>query len=236
VCEAEWDAVVIDEAQDLPEEAWLLVEKIARGRKLWAFCDPSQGYWPEREPPAELFAVPYNLPRQQRCPPGVQALANQVRGLPFDEAALAAARQDGTVGFVTAPSATSVPDKVGEEVDRLLSGGLAPGHIGIVSLRGQTPEGAIYNLPKVGRHATVHADHEEMENCLVADTFMRWKGLERPAIVVADLPEGELSQLQVRLNVALSRATVAVRCVGTAAALARLQERRPDAFPCPSPG
>lgn len=235
LCQARWDAVVVDEAQDLQFEAWVLVSTLSQGKRLWAFHDPDQGFWQDRSPPGDLFGTRYRLPRQQRCPPGVEALANQVRGLPFDEAALAAARQDGTVGFVTAPSATSVPDKVGEEVDRLLSGGLAPGHIGIVSLRGQTPEGAIYNLPKVGRHAIVHADHEKMETRLVADTFLRWKGLERPAIVVADLPEGKLSRLPVRLNVALSRATVAVRCVGTAAALARLQPPPVDASSRPSP-
>jgi hypothetical protein len=228
LCRPVWDAVVVDEAQDLQFEAWVLVSTLSQGKRLWAFHDPDQGFWQDRSPPADLFATRYRLPRQQRCPPGVQALADQVRGLPFDEAALAAACKDGTVAFVTAPSATSVPEKVGEEVDRLLSGGLTPGQIGIVSLRGQTPQGAIYNLAKVGRHAIVHADHEEMESRLVADTFLRWKGLERPAIVVADLPEGDLSRLPVRLNVALSRATLAVRCVGTASSLARLLPPPPE--------
>lgn len=54
-------AVVIDEAQDLHDEAWLLVETLARGRTLWAFHDPGQGYWPERKPPAELFSTTYRL-------------------------------------------------------------------------------------------------------------------------------------------------------------------------------
>jgi hypothetical protein len=58
-----------------------------------------------------------------------------------------------------------------------------------------------------------------MESTLVADTFLRWKGLERPAIIVADLPEEELGQLPVRLNIAVTRAMVAVRFVGTAMAL-----------------
>lgn len=39
---------------------------------------------------------------------------------------------------------------------------------------------------------------------------------------MTDLPEEELSNLKVRLNVALTRATVAVRLVGSAAGLARL--------------
>ena len=109
-------------------------------------------------------------------------------------------------------------------MDRLLSSGLEPGQIGIVSLRGQTADDAIYRLPRIGRHAFVRANDPAMESSLVADTFLRWKGLERPAIIVADLPEGELGQLAVRLNVAVTRAMVAVRFVGTAGALARLAQ------------
>ena len=220
-CVARWDAVVVDEAQDLQFEAWMLVDALSQGRRLWAFHDPDQGFWANRAPPPDLFGTTYRLPRQQRSPPGVQALANRVLGRSFDEAALAAARADGTLGVVVAPSTTSAPDKVGEEVDRLLSGGLAPGQIGVVSLRGQSAPGAIYNLSRLGRHAVVHADDAGMETGLVADSFLRWKGLERPAIVIADVPENELVQLPVRLNVALTRATLAVRIVATAAALAR---------------
>ncbi len=222
ICSPEWDAVVVDEAQDLHDEAWLLVEKLARGRTLWAFHDPGQGYWPERHPPAELFGASFKLQRQQRCPPGVQALADRIAGLPSDAEAIARAREDGTIGLVTAPSATSVPDKIGEEVDRLLSAGLSPGEVGIVSLRGQTAREAVFNLPRVGRHEVVRADHDEMETKVVADSFLRWKGLERPAIIVADLPEGELRQLPVRLHVALTRAVAAVRLVGVEEGLRRL--------------
>ena len=66
-----------------------------------------------------------------------------------------------------------------------------------------------------------------MESSLVADRFLRWKGLERPAIIVADLPEGELGQIAVRLNVAMTRAMVAVRFVGTATALDGASLRAP---------
>ena len=223
LCEKRWDAVVVDEAQDLQDEAWMLVSCLAEGKRLIAFHDPGQAFWSERRPPGELFQSRQRLPRQMRNPPGVNALSNRIQGLEFDAAALSAAWADGTIGVVTAPSASSVPDKVGAEVDRLLSSGLEPGQIGIVSLRGQTADDAIYRLPRIGRHAFVRANDPAMESSLVADTFLRWKGLERPAIIVADLPEGELGQLAVRLNVAVTRAMVAVRFVGTAGALARLE-------------
>jgi hypothetical protein len=219
--EQRWDTVVVDEAQDLQEEAWLLVQELAEKQRLWAFHDPGQSFWADRRPPAHLFETTFKLPRGQRCPPGIEALANRLVGATADEKAIADAKAAGTLAFVSAPSATSVADKVGEEIDRLLSSGLAPGDIGVVSLRGQTAQDAIFARDRIGRHAFVAADHEDMEERLVADSFLRWKGLERPAIVVTDLPEGELSQLGIRMYVALTRALVCARLVGTKEQLAR---------------
>jgi hypothetical protein len=215
LCEQPWDTVVVDEAQDLQEEAWLLVQELAEGRRLWAFHDPGQGFWADRRPPDHLFATTFKLPRGQRCPAGIEALASRFTGTPTDEKALAGAKAAGTIAFVAAPSVSSIADKVGEEVDRLLSSGLQPGDIGIVSLRGQTAKDAIFTRERIGRHAFVRADDDEMEDRIVADSFLRWKGLERPAIVVTDLPDGDLGQLAVRTYVALTRALVCARLVGT---------------------
>ena len=64
------------------------------------------------------------------------------------------------------------------------------------------------------------ANDPSMESRLVADTFLRWKGLGRPAIIVADLPKRALTQWPVRLNIALTRAMALVRFVGTRFAIA----------------
>ena len=219
LCQPTWDALVIDEAQDLQFEAWVLVSSLSQGKRLWAFHDPTQGFWADRSPPVDLFTTRFRLPGQLRNPPGVKALSDRILGKPSDDAALTAARADGTIGVVVAPTSSSVVDRVSEEVDRLRSGGLELGQIGIVSLRGQTAPGAIYGLPRIGRHPFVRGDSADMETSLVADSFLRWKGLERPAIIVTDIPETALTQLPVRLNVALTRAMLTVRFVGTATAL-----------------
>jgi len=86
---------------------------------------------------------------------------------------------------------------VGAEVDRLLSAGLEPGQIGIVSLRGQGAERVIHGRTQTGRHAVVRADD--------------------PAIIVVDLPEGELGRVEIRLNIAVTRAMAFVRFVGASA-------------------
>lgn len=215
LCTHDWDVVLVDEAQDLQFEAWVLVSNLAEGKRLFAFHDPGQGFWADRTPPRDQFTAFYPLPRQLRGPPGLRALSERILGRPFDADALAAARADGTIGVATAPSSSSVSDKIGAEVDRLLSGGLDVGQIGIVSLRGQLAEGSVPSRTQVGRHPIVRADDPAMETSLVADTFLRWKGLERPAIIVVDLPDGELSQLAVRQNVAVTRAMAFVRFVGT---------------------
>ena len=214
-----WSAIVIDEAQDLTLGDWLLVEKLAQGRRLWAFQDEHQRFWSERVAPAELFGTRFQLPTAKRCPAGVQALANVYAGDPADEAAMSSAKRDGSLGLIECPSTESVPNKIAAEVDRLLSDGLAPQDIAIVSVRGKEAPNSICNLKQIGRHEVVNAESSDMGERLVVDTFLRWKGLERPAVILTDLPEGELEKRAVRMYVGLTRALVLARVVGTRAAL-----------------
>ncbi len=48
---------------------------------------------------------------------------------------------------------------------------------------------------------------------IVCDTFLRYKGLERPAIIVTDL-QHEVEKYNVRMNIAISRAYGVLRVVG----------------------
>jgi hypothetical protein len=213
LAEPRWDVVVVDEGQDLTFEAWFLVRELSRGARLWAFHDPGQGFWSDRAPPADLFPTKYRLGRGQRCPSGIAALASRYVGAPADEGAIAAAQADGALRLVACSEPSRLGDRVGEEVDRLLAQGLTPGDIGVVSLRGQSAEGAIHHRERIGRHPFVLADDPAMEGSLVADTFLRWKGLERPAIVVADVSAGGLERFGTRMHIALTRALVAARIV-----------------------
>ena len=210
-----FDVVVIDEAQDLTDEAWLLIDAIARGARLWAFQDEAQRFWPERRVREELFGgARFRLPRSRRSPTAIQALANRCVGVEHNPQALQEGIQKGAIGFVRCPSPGAVPEKIGAEVDRLLSEGLTASDIAIVSLRGRDAEGSIHRLEKVGRHQLVHADAADMGERLVADSFLQWKGLERPAVIVTDIPETTISQLGVRLYIALTRALVVARIIG----------------------
>jgi hypothetical protein len=220
-CTQLWDAIVVDEAQDLEEPAWRLLESLAKDRRLWAFFDLDQAFWEDRKPERALFQAFYKLPTQQRCPPGVQALAHRALGVSADDRALAKALGEGVVGALCLPPKGSTAEVAGQEVDRLLASGLEPGQIGIVSLRGQRGQEA-EATHRFGSLEAVRADAPDASIRLVEDTFLRWKGLERPAIIVTGLFEEELRRAHIRLNVAITRATVAVRLVGPEAALARL--------------
>jgi hypothetical protein len=217
-----WDTVIVDEAQDLQESAWMLVSQLApRGRRLWAFTDPAQSFWADRHPPTELFETRLPLRSGLRCPRGIQELANRYVGAGSDDTVLRAALADDTLGVVVCPSATSVPEKIGAEVDRLLAKGMREGDIAIVSLRGQTARDAIFTRDRVAGHALARADAAEMADRLVADSFLRWKGLERPAVIVTDLPDRDLPQRNVRMHVALTRALIAARVIAPRANIER---------------
>jgi superfamily I DNA and RNA helicase len=60
----------------------------------------------------------------------------------------------------------------------------------------------------------VPADAEDMAESIVCDTFLRFKGLERPAVIVTDLGGVASRRREVRLHIALTRALDLVRIVG----------------------
>jgi hypothetical protein len=212
VCTPRWDAVVVDEAQDLMFEAWYFVKALSDGRRLWAFHDPGQGFWADRAPPPDLFPPPFPLTRGQRSPPGVEALARRYLGQAADAEPLRRAVRDGVLGVVPCADPARTAAVVGAEVDRLRGQGVALEDIGVVSLRGLGQADAVHHAPSLGGHAFVGADAPDMETRLVADSFLRWKGLERPVVVVADV-DPTLKRFGTRMHIALTRALTAARIV-----------------------
>src|SRR2546422_9371781 len=66
--DASYDAVVLDEAQDLAAGDWVLAQELAGGEPLWAFHDPAQRYWTERGIPLDQVPAPLRPPRGDRSP------------------------------------------------------------------------------------------------------------------------------------------------------------------------
>ncbi|MDY0041131.1 MAG: hypothetical protein RBS57_12535, partial [Desulforhabdus sp.] len=210
------EVIILDEAQDLTENDWALVEELARERVCWIFHDPAQGFWQERTLPAWTGArASFRLSTCYRCPPVVLELSRMLRGDAHNAELLEQAREAGIVSMIAAPSESAVMAKLENEINKLRSEGFAPEDIAVISLRGQTAAGGISRCDKIGGIPVVRADSPEMEQQVVADTFLRFKGLERPAIIVTDLRLVK-DRADVRMHIALTRATDVVRVVGFA--------------------
>ena len=224
--QTEWDAVFVDESQDLAEDDWLLIAELSRGRLLWAFCDPEQTFWKDREIPQDLFKVRYRLNKSYRCPDSILALARCYLLSKSD--VLANAPETNPVAVRPCPSPSSVPERIALEISKLLGDGLQPEQIAILSLRGAAETGSIVNLEKLGIHRVVRAVDPEGKSHVVVETFLRFKGLERPAIIITDVHLAiEKTDYAKRMYIALTRALATVCIIDSRDALLRDPILRP---------
>ncbi len=209
---AGYSAVVIDEAQDFTANDWELVKAIAGQGPLWGFGDEAQGFWDDRRIPSELFPASVSLRRRYRCPEPLALLADRYRprghGAPTP--------LDGSTTELTVvriPSAGVLEERVANEIQKAMGAGARPEDIAVVSLAGQTRT-QLGRSVKIGRFDVVRADDPRADGNVVADTFLRFKWLERPWVIVVELGQGE-KKYETRMHVALTRATVGCVVVGT---------------------
>jgi len=211
----DWDTVLLDEAQDLSAVDWDLMGELSRDKRFWVFHDPAQHFWTDRDLPNFVIQfVQVRLPSAYRCPLPIMALANAYRDAGTLDGArdsIRSAIADGTIGIVACPSDSSAPDKIASEIGKFLSAGFKPSDIAVVSVRGQN---AARNsgLTRIGAYRLVKADDPRAQNEIIDDTFLRFKGLERPAVIVTDLNLIH-DRREVRMYIAITRALSALRIV-----------------------
>ena len=83
----------------------------------------------------------------------------------------------------------------------------------MLSLRGRGSKEGITHKKDIGGHPIVLATDPKAEENIICDTFLRFKGLERPAVIVTDLRL--VSDLyEKRMHIAISRALSLLRIVG----------------------
>ncbi|MCA2977832.1 MAG: NERD domain-containing protein [Myxococcaceae bacterium] len=221
------DVIVIDEGQDFEESDWQLVAELIGPRGLWAFVDRAQAFWTARtgELPMGLFAgaAQLKLKRQYRCPAPLWDFAARYgregpeapAGQTLDDVALPGSEHLRVVEA----AADKVVERVRHELDELRRLGAQPKDVAVVSLSGQT-KSALFALDRVGSHRLVRADAPDAGQHVVMETFLRFKGLERPFVVVAELRGPHVTHYGVRMHIALSRATAQAIVVADAGALA----------------
>lgn len=207
-----FDACFVDEAQDLKENDWIFIQQAVGANRLWAFADDAQAFWEDRSIPSEFFSGDFQLFNPYRCPPLLWNVAEAWRKDEDATDAIQAAIDAGALRIIECPSESSIQKKVVNEVQRFRGEGLQPSDIAILSLRGQTAEGsALHNISIPGL-TIAKADAPNASEHVVADTFLRFKGLERPAIIITDVGLVK-NKMQTRMHIALTRALVAASVV-----------------------
>ena len=207
-----YDAVVIDEAQDFTSGDWELVKALAGDGPLWAFGDEAQGFWDDRPLASGLFPASFILKKRYRCPEPLALFADQYRPRGHGAPDVGSAPID-EFRLVTIPSVGVLEERVANEIQKALGAGAARADVAVLSLGGQTRTKLCAGT-KIGVHDVVRADDPNAADAVVADTFLRFKGLERPWIIVVELALGK-RKYDVRAHVALTRATVGCVIVAT---------------------
>lgn len=225
-----FDAVVIDEAQDLSPNDWELVRGLADGRSLWGFADEGQGFWRDRHVPKDCFGALAELRERYRCPEPLAAFADHYRtrepsSVP-PPARLSSAPPPAPIvpidelRIVRLPSATAVEEYAAREIQKALSEGLQPHDIAVLSLGGQLKTD-LCARDRIGEVSVRRADAPDASEHVVADTFLRFKGLERPLVPVR--PVG----CETFPSLALRRRRRAGRCRGRRRLLRRCKLLEP---------
>ncbi len=209
--ERQHQAVVVDEAQDFTNNDWLLAKALAADGVFWAFGDAGQSFWPERSVPKELFPSILQLKKHYRCPDLLAAFADRYRAMDKSPA-LAAHRPTSDQLRVVAVDEAGLVERLGREVKAALADGARPEQIAVLSLRGQS-KSDLLKQDTLGGVPTARADAADAGTRLVLDTFLRFKGLERPLVFITELDVGD--KYDVRMHVALTRATVRATIIGT---------------------
>jgi hypothetical protein len=133
-------------------------------------------------------------------------------GVQLDVTLVRSAIADETIKIIRS-NQSNVHENVGKEINELLEEGFNLSDIAVVSLRGMMLEENIMHLEKLGGQTIVKATGTKAYNNIVCDTFLRFKGLERPAVIVTDL-RYVVEKYEIRMNMAVSRTLSVLRIVG----------------------
>lgn len=207
-----FDALIVDEAQDFGENDWLFLLAAGGDEKpLWLFLDDAQRFWADRVLPdwVKSGSASFTLKQQYRVPTPLLQLAQAFYLTSGSErdAAIAEARE---IAQIEDRLKIIVRQDTMRELERELRRAIEheqvlPSDIAILSLRGQGAENIIASVDRIGNFEVVRVSDEAASESIVADTFLRFKGLERPLIFILDL-EDVSDRRDERLHIAMTRA------------------------------
>ena len=211
-----WDTVIVDEGQDFSSDDWELVKECVNPEgKIWVFADQAQAFWSDRGVHEEMIQgfMKYALKKPYRCHPAIQHLDECYSGQCEPDCKILRDGLKKEVIRIVTSSEGKLLKQIGKEINRLLSGGLKPNDIAVVSLRGRGSKEGITHKKDIGGHPVVLATDPKADKNIICDTFLRFKGLERPAVIITDIRL--VSDLyEKRMHIAISRALSLLRIIG----------------------
>jgi len=232
-------AIVIDEGQDF-EPAWLtslefLLHDPADG-VLWVFHDPGQALYRD-DRVAELGLDRLELFEDYRSPAPVAELAARFYHGPTEPYAVTDAGRQPVI--VAAEPGRDTVEAVRKQLHRLLEEeGVRPWHVAVLSGASAT-KSEVWKRRRFGNvelwngaidegGASLGLPAEEIPDAppdagiVLFETVRRFKGLERPVVILCELP-GEGLRLDQLLYTALTRATAHLVVIAPPTLAARLQ-------------
>ena len=215
-----WNTVIVDEGQDFSGDDWELVKECVHPKgKLWVFADQAQAFWSDRGVVHDEMVqgfMKYALKKPYRCHPAIQHLDECYTGqCDPDLKILRDGLKEGVIRIITS-SEGKLLKQIGKEINRLIDEGLKPYEIAVISVRGMGAKENIIHQKELGGHKIVPATDNDAGSQIICDTFLRFKGLERPAVIVTDVRL--VSNLyEKRMHIAVSRALSLLRIVGVEA-------------------
>jgi DNA helicase IV len=106
------------------------------------------------------------------------------------------------------------------EIVDLMRSGARPQDIAVVTLAGLSVS-QVMKQAMLGTQRLVRADSDDLDKHIVADTFLRMKGLERPFVIVVEVAAGHASEYERRMHIAATRAMSRLTILATADDVAR---------------
>lgn len=211
------ELVVVDEAQDLEQGDWDLVGELVGDGALWILGDDRQAFWRRAPIPEALTrgASRIKLRAQHRSPSAIAAFAAR-----YGEQAPRGRDSEPALGgherlrLVELEPGTEFA-RLTAEVVELIRAGARPHDIAIVTLAGLGVS-QVLREERLGAQRLVRADSPDVDAHVVADTFLRLKGLERPFVILVEVAAGHASQYELRMHIAITRAMSRLIVLATA--------------------
>jgi len=215
-----FDAIVVDEGQDFLDSWWApLMLSLADvvGGILYVFHDDNQNLYRRTASfPGRMLEIPLqeNLRNTQK----ISALTTRFyRGAPMR--ALGPEGQD--VERIVVRDASEVERAVSRVLHHLIKdNGVAPSDIAV--LMGSTRSGSLRRGKRIGAFETTEDQTAEPSKVLL-ESIRRFKGLERPVVVLTAIDELSADDETALLYVGLSRARVHLVVIATGVTISRLR-------------